>query len=586
MSGQYVHYLGDDQMNIQKLKNKIKKDISYDIDISIQNNALKLEGVVENWEQVIKAGKIAAMSDFDGVINNLKFINQEKENFINTDLKDNKLNNKKYDVIIIGAGIIGCSIARELSKWNIKILVIDKENDIALHTSSRNDGMIHPGLSPKPGTKKAYYNVLGNKLYEKKSKELNFEFKRTGSLIVFDKWHLKFISPFIKLRAKKNGVYLKYVDKKQINMIEPNIDKNLIGGFLIPSTGIISPYKTTIAYAENAVENGVDISFETFLKDVYKENNEVVYIETNRGRIFTKCLINCAGVHSDEVAEIVGDRFYTIHPRKGEIIILDKKTGNFINSVVSKTDFNLKNNSKGGGIIKTVEENLLLGPNAYEQPYKEDYSTTSKGINEIMNKHSSVLKQINKKDIITYFSGTRASTYKEDFIIKQSSKISNFIHVSGIQSPGIASAPSISEDVEKITINILKSKTNINQNIKYNPNRKGYPILYLLEDKEKNRIINKNPDFGKIVCRCEMISYGEIKSVIHSNIPAITLDAIKRRTRVGMGRCQGGFCTPLLLKIIHEETGIEYEKILKKGLGSNLIFKETKKFGDDFIERI
>ncbi len=573
-------------MKIENIKKQIEKKFGNKISVSEKNGAVLLEGKLNKWEEVIFCGKIAAKSEMHrGVINKISVEGIEIPKPIMPRIEDSIFAKDNYDVVIIGGGIIGCSIARELSRWDIKILLLDKENDFAMHTSSRNDGMIHPGIASKPGTKKAYYNVLGNKMYSEASKELGFDFKRIGSLIMYDGWYMRFLKPLIGQRAKKNGIEMEYINKNRIKEFEPNVNSECVGAIFLPSTGVISPYKATFAYAENAVQNGVKIGLETFVKGMRVENNVISSIQTNRGEIFTKLVINAAGVYSDEIADMAGDQFFTIHPRKGEIIILDKNTHGLVNSVVSKADFLSKKNTKGGGIVKTIEGNLLLGPSAYEQPFKEDYSTTESSINSVFEKERKILN-ISKNDIITYFSGTRASTYKEDFIIEKSQKIKNLVHAAGIQSPGIASAPAIAVEIEKICVNILKSMMDLKRNNKFNPKRNEQNISAFIDEKERNRLIHENPDFGKIICRCETISAAEVKNAIHSVIPALTIDAVKRRTRVGMGRCQGGFCTPLITKLIHEETGISYTEITKKGLGSNLLVAETKVSEVDKHERV
>lgn len=572
-------------MTIKKISSLIHKKINNNIYVGEENGALLIEGEVNNWNDVVSAGYICAESKrHRGVINNLSVKNLLIPKPKLPDLEDNYIDNQHYNVVIVGGGIIGCSIARELSKWDIKVLLIDKENDFAMHTSSRNDGMIHPGLTPSPGTKKAFFNVKGNKLYSKISEELQIDFKRVGSLITYDDLSVKFIKPLISLRAKRNEVEIHFLNTKEVNKLEPNLNKKVKGGIFIPSTGIISPYKTTFAYIENAIQNGVFYSLNTYIKNVLKdENNKIYSIETNRGKIKTDLLINCAGVYSDYIAEMAGDRFFTIHPRKGEVVILDKNSDKLVNHILANFNFFGNTKTKGGGIVKTLEGNVLLGPNAYEQPFKENYTTTLDGVNKVFYKEKELI-DFNIEDVITYFSGTRASTYKEDFIIENSIKIKNLIHVAGIQSPGLASAPAISEFVEKLAINYLNSILQLKKKTNYNPKRINNNLLLLTNNKERNRLINENPDFGKIICRCEGISVGEIKNAINSVIPSYTIDGIKRRTRAGMGRCQGGFCSPLIMDIIHQETGIKYEEITKKGIGSYILYKETKFNEDDYNE--
>lgn len=562
---------------IKKIQKNLNKKFSKEIICSEENGAIKLEGEVSTWNEVYLSGKIAANSSYRGVINKLKVKNLNLPSISKPLIKDTKLQNKKVDVVIIGGGIIGCSIARELSKWKLKTLLVDKEYDLAVHTSSRNDGMIHPGIAPKPGSKKAIYNTRGNKMYTNIAKDLDIEFNRTGSIILYDKWYLKFILPILKIRAHENKVKMEFLNKKELKQRENYLSDEIEGGILFPDAGIVSPYKTTIAFGESAAINGVEFSLDTIVTNIITENNEIKYIETNRGKLYPKVVINAAGVFSDELAEMAGDRFFTIHPRKGEIALLDKKKGHMLYSILSKPTLNLKSTTKGGGLVKTVEGNILAGPTAIEQPFKEDYTTTSKGLNSILNKHFKNIKGLRKTDIITYFSGIRASTYKEDFIIERSQKINNLVHAAGIQSPGFASAPAIAEDISKITIDILKEKTKVVKKENWISKRKKIPSLKDMSFEERKKLIHKNSNYGEIICRCEEISKGEIIDAIHSPIPATTVDGIKKRVRAGMGRCQGGFCAPLVVKILKEELSKDILEITKKGKDSYMVIEETKR---------
>ncbi|WP_207651479.1 NAD(P)/FAD-dependent oxidoreductase [Caloramator quimbayensis] len=566
---------------IEKIQGEIINSVSKNIFCAEKRNSILLEGEVETYEEVIKAGKLATNRGYKGVINNIKVKGLTLPSRKHPKLIDNKLERKKVDVLIIGGGVIGSAIARELSKWEISILLIDKEDDLAVHASSRNNGMIHPGIDPNPKTKKAYYNVQGNKLYSKVAKELDVSFERCGNIVLYDAWYGKIISPVLKLRARLNGVEgMKYLSKRETKELEPYIYDDFIGSVIFPTTGIVSPYKMTIAFAENAVLNGAEVSLNTAALSIKCEDRKIIYVDTNRGRIFPKIVINAAGVHADEIAEMADDRFFTIHPRKGHILILDKKKGQFLNSIVSKPAINQsKSGTKGGGVTKTIDGNILVGPDAVEQPFKEDYSTNKENIDNIINKHFPILPLISPSDIITYFSGNRAATYEEDFIIEKSEYVKNLIHAAGIQSPGLASAPAIALDIEKMAVEVLSTMMEVKPKEKWNPYRKGIPELFKMSEKERNEYIKKRPDYGIIICRCEEISKGEIVDAINSPIPVNSLDAIKRRVRPGMGRCQGAFCTPSVAKIIEENANKNILEITKKGGESYLVVEETKKGG-------
>lgn len=560
------------------IEKDIKKEISKDITCTQWHSSVLLEGVVDTWDEVVLAGKIAAKGGYKGVVNKLEVKNLNIPDMKKPLISDNILDKKRVDVLIIGGGIIGASIARELSKWNVSILLVDKEEDLAIHASSRNDGMIHPGISPKPGSKRAKFNVKGNKMYSRVAKELDVPFRRIGSLILFDKRFMRLAMPFIKRRAKLNGVEgIEYLNRKKILEMEPSITENITGGFYIPSTGVLSPYKMTIAYGENAVLNGVEISFNTLVKSMEKKHGKIISVKTNRGTICPKVVINAGGIYSDKIADMADDMFFTIHPRKGEIILIDKKKGELLDTVVAKPSIgSTKGNTKGGGIVKTIDDNLLIGPDAYEQPYREDYTTNRDNISNLMEKFLPLLPRLSPKDVITYMAGTRASTYEEDFVIEASEYVANLIHVAGIQSPGLASAPAISEEIEKITIEKLSKITNVKRKENWNPIRKWIPRLKDMNIDKRDKFIKNNPDYGEIICRCEEISKGEIIEAIHAPIPAKTVDGIKRRVRPGMGRCQGGFCMPLITKIIEDELGTDMTKITKKGKGSELLVNKTK----------
>lgn len=579
-----VHYIVSfrgDIMSILTIKRDISKKVSRDISIREQRNSIVIEGIVDSWDKVIMAGKIAANRGYKGVANKLEVKGLKIPDIKKPSIKDSSLNLKKVDVLIIGGGIIGCSIARELSKWNLSILLVDKEDDIAMHASSRNDGMIHPGIEPSPGTKKAYYNVLGNELYKRISKELDVPIKRGGSTILYDKSWLKLIKPYIKMRAQKNDVKgVTFISKEEAKKYEPYITDEIAGALHFDTTGVTVPYKMTLAYAENAVLNGAEVSLNTVVLSIEREGDRIASVTTNRGRVFPKVVINAAGVFADKIADMADDQFFTIHPRKGQIAFLDKKKGYLVNSVISKPDLtNLKKNTKGGGIVKTYEGNILVGPDAYEQPYREDFSTDGNRIDSILNRHLKTINGLNKGDIITYCSGIRASTYEEDFIIERSEYVKNLVYAAGIQSPGFASAPAIALEIERITLSIMSELKIVKPNPTWNPMRKGIPDLGSMTAEERNRFIKNRPDYGIIVCRCEGISKGEVIDSINSPIPASSIDGVKRRVRAGMGRCQGGFCMPLVMEILRDEAGVDMLDITKKGKESYIVAGETKKRG-------
>lgn len=569
---------------MSKLLNSIQKDISKKISANIicseWHSSILLEGNLSSWEESVRAGKLAANKGYKGVVNRIQVQGLDIPGMKMPVTKDDSLEGQTCDVLVIGGGIIGCSIARELSKWNINVLVIDKEDDLAVHASSRNDGMIHPGIEPKPGSKKALFNVQGNRLYESISKELDVPIRRSGSIVLFDRRWMRAVEPVVKLRAHQNGVEgVEFLSREEVLKREPYITADIAGGVLFPTTAVTSPYKMAIAFAENAAANGVKISLDTAVISIERDKQIIKSVRTNRGRIYPSVVINAAGVYADKIAEMASDQFFTIHPRKGEIAFLDRKKGKYLNSVTAKPDLMTikgSTNTKGGGLVKTYEGNILVGPDAYEQPYREDYSTNRNHIEAILKKQLPLISYFNQSDVITYCAGIRASTYEEDFIVEKSEYVENLVYATGIQSPGFASAPAIALEIEKITCSILSKTIRLQKKAGWNPCRKGIPDLKNMSECERSLLIKKRPDYGVIICRCEEISRGEIIDAINSPIPALTLDAVKRRVRPGMGRCQGGFCTPLVMDIIRKETGLAMTNITKKGNESNILVDETK----------
>lgn len=563
---------------LREIEEKIRKTLGVEVYCKEWRNSVVVEGIVDTWEQLVTVGKLCAKRGFKGVVNKLQVKNLIIPDIKKPIISDSYLEGKVVDVLIIGGGVIGCAIARELSKFNISILLVEKEEDVAMHTSSRNDGMIHPGIASKPGSKRGEYNVRGNKMYSKITEELKVDFKRAGNIILYPKGWMRVVTPLVYKRARALGVEgVEHISKKQLKELEPNITDLAAGGFSFPTTGILSPYKVTVAYAENAVMNGAEISLNTVVNSMKKEEGKIISVETNRGRILPSIVINAAGVYADKIASMADDQFFSIHPRKGEIVILDKKKGNLFTRILAMPSVKQgASTTKGGGLLRTIEDNILIGPDAYEQPYLEDYSTHIENITAILNKHLPLIKGLCNSDVINYFSGIRAATYEEEFIIEKSETVTNLIYAAGIQSPGLASAPAIAEDIVNITVEMLSSYKKVYEKESFNPIRKTVPNMSKLSFEEKTKIIKENPNYGLIICRCEGISKGEIIDTINSPVPIKTLDGIKRRVRTGMGRCQGGFCTPLVMDIISEELKLDPLNITKKGGESFILTEETK----------
>lgn len=563
----------------QKLERTLRGKGYEGVSCTEWHKSIRLEGELDDWKAIVKAGKIAAKAGYKGVINDITLKGFTPPPIRTPKQRDNALEGRRPDVLIIGGGVIGCAVARELSKNALDILLLDKESDVAMHASSRNDGMIHPGIASHANTLRGKMNVKGNAMYTQLCEELGVPFQRYGNLILYaDHIFGTVAEPYLGERARKLGIVGGKISRKRLREIEPNITDRALGAFEYPSSGVLSPYKLTVALAENAVENGAQVSLDTIVTGMEMEGDAIGSVFTNRGAIHPRLVINAAGVFSDQIAEMANDRFFSIHPRKGELVILDKKKGPLVTRSMGLIDLSqATSDTKGGGVMRTIDQNVLVGPDAYEQPMREDFSTHRENIDAILKKHLPLIKGFAPSDVITYFAGIRAATYEEEFIIERSEYVQNLIHAAGIQSPGLASAPAIAEEISRITVDALQEQMEVKPNTGFNPRRRMIPHMSDLTTEEKQEIIRKNPDYGVIICRCEGISKGEIVDTIHSPIPATTIDALKRRVRPGMGRCQGGFCSPLVTQIICEETGLSPEEVTKSGEDSNLILERTHK---------
>jgi len=485
----------------------------------------------------------------------------------------------KADVIIIGGGVIGASIARELSRYSLNIILIEKEDDVAMGTSKGNSGIIHAGYNADFRTLKGQLNIKSNPRFDKLCQDLKVRFKRIGSLVVgftqedFDK--LK----ELKENGEKNGIKnLGIIRGPKLFELEPSLNFQAKYALYAPSAGIISPYKFTIALADNAVINGVKVLLETEAKDIRIEEKQVYGVVTDRGLIETRVIINAAGLYADEIAKTAGDNF-KISPLKGEYQLFDKQWGNLVNHILFPIPTKL---SKGILVTPTVHDNLLIGPNSYQVEEKDDLSTTKAGIKEVHAGARKLIPHLPHQDLINSFAGLRADIEgRDDFIIEASKKIRGFINVAGIESPGLSSAPAIAEMVSDILKEVVKEispqlELNYRDNfIETLPEQPRFAD-YLDKIGKWQEIIEKDADYGEIICRCEKVSKGEMLKAIHQPVPARSLDAIKRRIRAGMGRCQGGFCGPKVLKILSEELKISPLKITKKGKRSEILKTKTK----------
>ena len=461
-----------------------------------------------------------------------------------------------FDVVVIGAGIVGSLVARKLSSYQLSVAVLDKEPDVGSVTTMANSAIVHSGYDPVPGTLKAKLNVLGNKMMDKVCEELDVEMERVGSLTValYDS-QLPMLEELAK-RSALNGVEVKILNAEETLKLEPNINPNVKGSLLAPTAGIINPFTFAVHAMENAVDNGVKLFLEEKVVEIAKEG-ELFNIICESGNSYqTKIIINAAGVYSDEIHKMVEPIDYSITPRKGEYFILD----HYSDSLVKHTIFPLPS-EKGKGILVTpsIGGTYLIGPSAEAMPSKDDVSTDKPTLDEIRKQALDMVPSIPFNQVIRTFAGTRPTPSTHDFIIGFAKSDNHFITLSGIESPGLVSAPAIAEYV----VNEYLSKViDLKANPNYNPCVKKRPALNKMSFEEHKEFVKKNPAYGEIICNCEKVSLGEILFEMNTSVPPKTIKAVKKRTRAGFGKCQGGFCQPLVCKIISEKFDIPLNKVL------------------------
>lgn len=555
------------------------------IEMKFHDDCVFLDGELDEYDDIIAAGYLATKFKTEGVVNRINLKGYVAPKMRMSPTNDLKYDGERCDVLIIGAGIIGSMIARELSRYKLKTIVVEKENDVALHASSRNDGVIHVGIDLKMSTLKHHYLRRSVALYPTLAKELNVPYVNKGQLVLFPKLRMRPLMFLFKKMAKKRHINGTQIwSHRRLIREEPNVSDKAKFGVFFPEGATICPYETVIALAENAIENGVNYYLDTAVTSMEVSEGLIKKVVTNHGSLYPRYVINAAGTFSDIIAAMAGDQTFTIHPRKGIEAILDKKakarSASRSVSMYRGSSERKKDHTKGGGIIPTVDGNVLIGPTAIETPDRENYETDVASISALFKKHKDTLPLISQSDVITYFAGIRAATYEEDFVIRKGKWTKNIIHAAGIQSPGLTAAPAIAIDIIEIIKQLEGRQLPINQS--FNPMRKTMTPLSKLDSVARNETIKDNPDNGVIVCRCEEISKGEIIDALNRSLVVPTLDGIKRRVRAGMGRCQGGFCGPLVTQIIHEQLGLPYQEIFKKGHGS-IILKQTK---DDYHESL
>ena len=473
------------------------------------------------------------------------------------------------DVIVIGAGVMGAAVSRELSKYKLNIMVLDKENDVSNGTSKANSAIVHAGYDAKEGTLMAKYNVLGAGMYESLCKEIGAPYKNVGSYVLaFSEEERKHIEKLYQ-RGLTNGVpQMEILEKDEILRREPNINKNVVAALYAGSAGIVGPWEFTIKLLENAALNGTEVLVDAEVSNIEKLQDGYKVILKD-GRTFeTKVVINAAGVYADKINDMVSKNHFDIHPRIGEYYVLDKVQGKLTNSVLFQCPTIM---GKGILVTKTVHGNIMIGPTAEDVESKDYVGTTTHGLDDIRRQAEKTISGINYRDSIRNFTGIRAESSTGDFIIGEVSDAPNFFNIAGTKSPGLSSAPAIGVDVAKMVVEKLGA-------VKKEDFKQNKPQIHFIElsPEEKAEVIKKDPRYGRIICRCESITEGEIVDVIHRMVGARTVDGVKKRCRPGTGRCQGGFCGPRVQEILARELGKKLNEIVLDKKGAYILTTETK----------
>jgi len=574
--------LPSDRALAREIQGEIDKATGEKVAVSMRDGIARLGGHSSSHQAALEAGHLAGSFDkVREVVNDIVF--PGKMRFKSARKASEELTGREFDVVIVGGGVIGLAVARELSQFNLTIALFERHNDVGVDQTTHSNAMIHPAVQAKHGTLRWEMNYKGNPMWDEIARQLGVDFKRIGTLVVAENPEEEALLPYaVNAAIKHNDPEPKLLDREGLNQVEPGLAPNARKGVLIWNTGIINVFQLLIAYAENALSNGVSIFLDTSVIGVHTENSAIKAVDTTRGTVRTGLLINAAGLYADKIAQYAGDRFFTIHPRKGETIIFDKSyqpVRTVFAPVSIAAESQESQYTKGGGIIPTTDGNLQFGPTAIEVCDREDVSTTAEGCDYLFDRFAPLLEKLkpsyekpDKGKIIAQFAGCRAATYKEDFIIEPSKKVRGVVHVAGIQSPGLASAPAIAERVKEI----IREERHPAVNDEFNPARKRQVRFSELSLNEQDELIRANPRYGHIVCRCENVSEEEVVRALNAEIGARSLDGVKRRTRAGQGRCQGGFCMPRIVDIASRKLNIEKGHVVKSEGKSYVLSGRTK----------
>ena len=473
-----------------------------------------------------------------------------------------------YDVAVIGAGVVGGMIARTLSAYRLKICILDKGHDVATGATCANSAIVHAGFDAKEGSLKAKLNVRGSEMMAQVCEELGVKYKNNGSLVIgFSDEDRKTVEDLYK-RGVTNGVKkLKVLDSEELHKIEPNVSKNATCALWAPTGSIVCPYELTIAAVGNAMDNGAELKLD-YAVEAIRDCGDHYEVVSGDQVVEAKYVINAAGVYADAIAKMVGDESFSIHPRRGEYVLLDKECGTLVSHTIFRTPSKM---GKGILVSPTVDGNLLTGPTSVDMEDKEDKATTPEGLGRVMREAGENVDGVMFNKTITSFCGLRAVGSTGDFIINMFGD--RFVNVAGIESPGLSSAPAIGEYVVELLKNAGAA---LEANPDFNPHRDAMHAFREASIEEKNEIIKKDPAYGRIICRCETVTEGEILAAIRTNPKPRDLDGVKRRTRAQMGRCQGGFCSPYIVEMLAQEMNVPYESITKFGGDSLINVGKTK----------
>jgi len=472
-----------------------------------------------------------------------------------------------YDVTIIGCGVIGAACAYELSKYDLNVLVLEKSNDVANGTTKANSAIIHAGYDPHPGTEMARLNVEGNLMMGELCEKLDVPFSRIGShVLAFSDEEIETLGVLFD-RGTKNGVPgMKLLSAEEVHAMEPNLADNVKGSLYAPSAGVISPWELALALIETAVRNGTKLMLDTPVTAISRKDAGYD-IETPNGTFETKYIVNAAGLHAGDIQEMVGEKEFEIQPSRGEYYLLDKSEGTRVNSTIFQCP---NKNGKGVLVSPTIHGNLIVGPDAVNVTDPDNTKNTADGLKFVRETSQKSVPSISFRDNIRNFTGVRANHSKDDFLIYES-ETSGMFNLAGIKSPGLSAAPAIALEAVKY----MKSKEDLKMKDTFCDQRRRIKFKELSAE-EKAEVIKENPLFGRVICRCETITEGEIVAAIHSPVPPTTVNGVKRRAGAGMGRCQGGFCGPRVQEILSRELGLPMESILMENKGSYILTGKTK----------